>query len=128
MIETNLYSAYYFTRTMLPQLNSTAKKHIFNICSVASLKAYPQGGSYSISKYALLGFSNNLREELKEKGIRVTAVMPGATWSNSWAGVELPESRLMQAADIALSIWNAWSLSASSVVEDIVLRPQLGDL
>lgn len=128
MIETNLYSAYYFTRSMLPQMNGNGKKHIFNICSVASLKAYPQGGSYSISKFALLGFSQNLRQELLEKNIRVTAVMPGATWSASWAGVELPESRLMQAQDIAISIWNAWSLSASSVVEDIILRPQLGDL
>ena len=53
------------------------------MCSVASILAYPNGGSYSISKFALLGFSKVLREELKEKGIKVTSILPGATWSDS---------------------------------------------
>lgn len=128
MIETNLYSAYHLTRTTLPSMIEKKAGHIFNICSIASLKAYPAGGSYSISKFALYGFSQNLREELKEKGIRVTAVLPGATWSNSWAGVDLPKERLMPAADIAKAIFNAWDMSPATVVEDIVLRPQLGDL
>ena len=128
MIETNLYSAYHLTRTTLPSMIKKKAGHIFNICSVASLKAYPAGGSYSISKFALNGFSQNLREELKEKNIRVTAVFPGATWSNSWAGVDLPKERLMPAADIAKAIFNAWDMSPATVVEDIVLRPQLGDL
>lgn len=128
MIETNLYSAYYLTRALLPMLLKTSKGHIFNMCSIASIGAYPDGGSYSISKYALLGFSKNLREELKDKGIRVTAVLPGATWSASWEGVDLPESRLMQAHDIAIATFAAWSMSPAAVVEDIVIRPQLGDL
>jgi NADP-dependent 3-hydroxy acid dehydrogenase YdfG len=128
MVETNLYSAYYLTRALLPVLLKKKKGHIFNMCSVASLKAYPGGGSYSIAKYALLGFSHNLRHELMDKGIRVTSIMPGATWSASWQGVDLPEERLMQADDIAIAAWSAWSMSPSAVVEDIVIRPQLGDL
>jgi len=127
-IETNLYSAYYMTRALLPLMLDHKKGHIFNICSIASLFAYPNGGSYSISKFAMLGFSKVLREEMKDKGIKVTSVMPGATWSNSWAGVDLPESRLMPAEDIAKAVWGAWEMSASTVVEDILLRPQLGDL
>ncbi len=128
MIETNLYSAYYMTRALLPSIAQHQKAHIFNICSVASLQAYPNGGSYSISKFALLGFSKVLREELKKLGIRVTAVMPGATWSDSWAGVELPESRLMQASDVANAIVGVYRLSDVTVVEELILRPQLGDL
>ena len=128
MIEVNLYSAYHLTRALLPAMLRQQRGHIFNICSIASLHAYPNGGSYSISKFALLGFSKNLREELKTKDIRVTAVMPGATWSASWAGAEFPEDRLMQADDIAIAIWSAWSMSPSAVVEDIVIRPQQGDL
>ena len=65
-IETNLYSAYHLTRAVMPLLRNNAKGHIFNMCSVASIIAYPNGGSYSISKFALLGFSKVLREELKE--------------------------------------------------------------
>jgi NADP-dependent 3-hydroxy acid dehydrogenase YdfG len=128
MIETNLYSAYYFTRALLPRMLEAKKGHIFNMCSIASLKAYPAGGSYSISKYALLGFSKNLRLELQEKGIKVTAIMPGATWSASWAGAPFPEDRLMKARDIALAVWNATQMSPSAVVEEIVIRPQLGDI
>ncbi len=127
-MRTNLYSAYHLTRALLPGMLERRRGHIVNICSIASLKAYPQGGSYSISKYALLGFSKNLREELKDKGIRVTAIMPGATWSDSWKGVELPRERLMEAEDVAKAVWCAWDMGPSAVVEEIVLRPQLGDL
>lgn len=128
MVETNLYSAYYLSRLLLGNMMENKSGHIFNICSVASLKAYPGGGSYSISKFALYGFSQNLRHEMKDKGIRVTSVMPGATWSASWEGIDLPEERLMPASDIAKMIFNSWELSPQSVVEDIVIRPQLGDL
>ncbi len=127
-IETNLYSAYYLTRYLMPLILNHQEGHIFNMCSVASLIAYPNGGSYSISKFALLGFSKALREELKDKGTKVTAIMPGATWSNSWAGVDLPEERLMKASDVAHSLWAAYKLSPSAVIEEIVIRPQEGDL
>lgn len=125
-IETNLYSAYHLTRAVLPLI----KKHglIVNMCSIASFMAYPNGGSYSISKFALLGFSKVLREELKPQGIRVTSIMPGATWSASWDGVDLPEDRLAKAEDIAEVAWSAYVLSPSAVMEDVIIRPQLGDL
>ena len=128
MVETNLYSAYHLTRALLPIMINKGSGHIFNMCSIASLIAYPNGGSYSISKFALLGFSKVLREELKTKGIKVTSIMPGATWSASWAGADFAESRLMQADDIAIAAWSAWTMSPAAVVEEIVVRPQLGDL
>jgi len=128
MIETNLYSAYYMTRGIVERMIEQGRGHIFNMCSIASFMAYPNGGSYAISKFALLGFSKSLREELKEKGIKVTSVLPGATWSASWDGVDLPEERLMKATDVAQSIFSAYNLSDSAVVEEIVIRPQLGDL
>ncbi|MEY3052831.1 MAG: hypothetical protein RLY31_2616 [Bacteroidota bacterium] len=128
MVETNLYSAYHLTRALLPLMVENGRGHIFNMCSIASITAYPNGGSYSISKFALYGFSKVLREELKSKGIKVTAVLPGATWSDSWAGVDLPASRLMEARDVALAVWGAWRTSPAAVVEEIILRPQLGDL
>lgn len=128
MIDTNLYSAYHLSRALVPKMVEYGSGHIFNMCSIASFMAYPNGGSYSISKFALLGFSKVLREELKQKNIKVTSIMPGATWSASWAGVDLPESRLMQATDIAKIVWSALEMSPSAVIEDIVIRPQLGDL
>ncbi|MGB5030502.1 MAG: short-chain dehydrogenase, partial [Saprospiraceae bacterium] len=67
-------------------------------------------------------------EELKNDGVKVCTIYPGATWSNSWAGAELPEDRLMQGDDIAQAILAVLKMSPSAVVEEIILRPQLGDL
>jgi len=128
MLNANLYSAYHMTRGLAPTLKKNKGGHIFNMCSVASFKAYPNGGSYAISKFALLGFSKCLREELKGYNIRVTAVMPGATQTSSWDGSDLPESRFMMPQDVAESVFAAFSLSGRSVVEEIVIRPQLGDI
>jgi short-subunit dehydrogenase len=128
MIETNLYSAYHLTRALLPTMLSRQSGHIFMMCSIASTTAYPNGGSYSISKFALLGLSKVLREELKPKGIRVTALLPGATLTNSWAGTDLPAARFMKSEDVAQTVWAAYELSEHTVIEEIVLRPQLGDI
>ena len=128
MLQVNLMSAYNLTRALLPTMEARKRGYIFNLCSAASIRAYTNGGSYSISKFALLGFSKNLREELKETGIKVTSILPGATWSDSWAGFEAPESRLMQARDIAEVVVSALRMSASAVIEEILMRPQLGDL
>lgn len=128
LLATNLLSAYHLTRGLLPVMKARQSGHIFNMCSVASLQAYPNGGAYSITKYALLGFSDNLRYELKDEGIKVTAISPGAVWSNSWSGSGVPPERIMKAEDIADLLWTTYNLSAQATVEHIVLRPQLGDL
>ena len=128
MIETNLYSVYHLTRMIAPEMKSRQKGLIVNMASIASLLALPNGGSYSISKFALRGLSVVLREELKPFGVKVTTILPGATWSNSWAGVDLPEERIMQATDIATLVWSLFEMSPSAVVEEVVIRPQLGDL
>jgi short-subunit dehydrogenase len=128
MIEANLYSAYYTTRGLVDNMKNAKTGHIFNICSIASIQAYANGGSYAISKFALLGFSKCLREELMDFGIRVTAVLPGATKTRSWEGSDLPNQRFMKVEDIAETIYVANSLSPQSVVEEILIRPQLGDI
>jgi short-subunit dehydrogenase len=128
MIETNLNSAYYLTRTVLPAMMKAKGGHIFNMCSIASLAAYTNGGSYSISKFALLGFSKNLREELKPYNIKVTAVIPGAVYTDSWSGSGIDPERIMQVDDVANMVYAASLLSPQACVEDIVMRPQLGDL
>jgi short-subunit dehydrogenase len=128
MINANLYSAYHMTRTLSALLKQNKDGHIFNMCSIASFKAYANGGSYAISKFAMLGLTKCLREELKPHGIRVTAIMPGATKTASWEGVDLPDSRFMKIEDVADAVYGAYALSKNSVVEEIVIRPQLGDI
>lgn len=127
-VATNLYSAYHLTRTVLPGMMKRRSGHIFNICSIASLHAYENGGAYSISKFALHGLSKNLREEMKPYGIKVTSVFPGAVMTDSWAGFDNSTRRIMEASDIAKMVLAASQLSPQACVEDIVIRPLLGDL
>ncbi len=124
----NLYSAYHVTRAVLPWMMEKRSGHIFNMCSIASLDAYANGGAYSISKFALYGFSKNLREEMKPYNIKVTAVHPGAVMTDSWGDFDNSQQRIMEAADIAKLVYAASHLSPQACVEDIVVRPQLGDL
>ena len=125
---TNVTSAYALCRKLVPAMKNVMSGYIFNMCSVASLKAYPNGGSYSISKFALLGFTKNLRDELIPFKIKVTAVIPGATWTQSWAGSGQKQERLMEVNDIAQSMLSAYHLSPTAVVEEIISRPLEGDL
>ena len=128
MINTNLYSAYHISRGLIHKMKERKQGDIFNICSIASIIAYPNGGSYTITKFALLGMTKVLREEMKNNGVRVTAVLPGATLTASWEGVNLPEERFMKPEDVAEAVWSAHHLSKNSVVEEIIIRPQLGDI
>ena len=124
----NVSSAYHLTRTLLPKMIDRRSGHIFNLCSIASLNAYNNGGAYSISKFAIYGFSKNLREEMKPYNIKVTSVHPGAVHTDSWSGYDNSSKRIMEAEDIAKMIYACTQLSAAACVEDIVIRPQLGDL
>jgi len=128
MLEVNLFSAYHVTRAVLPKMIANKTGHIFTICSIASLAAYPNGGAYSISKYALLGFTKNLRKELMPHNIKVTAIIPGAVFTDSWKGSGVSEDRIMEPEDIATLIYTTSRLSPQATVEEIVIRPQLGDL
>jgi short-subunit dehydrogenase len=127
-IETNLYSAYHLTRTLLPEMMKHKSGQIFNICSIAGLQPYKNGGAYSISKFAMDGFSKNLREEMKEHGIKVTTVYPGAVLTDAWGNFDNSSHRIMEADDVAQMIYSASQLSAGACVEEIVMRPLLGDL
>ncbi len=75
-----------------------------------------------------MGLSKNLREELKPYNIKVTTVYPGAVYTASWEGSGVPPSRIMEANDIAEMIYAASILSPQACVEDIIIRPQQGDL
>ena len=102
--------------------------YIFNMCSIASITAYPTGGSYSVSKFALLGFNKALREELKKTKIRVTALLPGAVLTPAWGDINLPPSRFIADKDIANAVWSCYNMSAGAVVEELLIRPQEGDI
>lgn len=127
MMAANVYSAYHLCRALIPAMIERKRGHIFNICSVAAIKPMANVGSYGISKFALYGMTKHLREEMKPFGVKVTAILPGSTFSGSWEGSGVDPQRIIDADDIAQMILVSSQLSPRAVVEDIVLRPQLGD-
>ena len=124
----NLYSAYHLTRVIAPSMVKRGQGHIFNMCSIAALKAYDNGGSYSISKWALTGFTKNLREEMKPHNIKVSMIHPGATYTPSWEMSGIEPTRFMKPEDVAQMVLASCKLSAQACVEEIIMRPQLGDI
>jgi short-subunit dehydrogenase len=128
MLNTNFMSAYYITRLLLPSMIKRNSGHIFNISSIAALQAYPNGGSYSVSKFALSGFSKNLRDELKPYSIKVTCIYSGAVYTDSWAASGVKPGRIMKPSDIADTIVQISKLSHQALVEELVIRPLAGDL
>lgn len=128
MMAVNLSSAYYLTKGLLPVFMRQRRGLIVNIASVASLHAYINGSSYSIAKAGLLSFSRNLREQLKSYGVGVSAIMLGATLTRSWEGTMYPPERFIPPEAVAELIWTLAHLPLGTVVEEVVMRPMLGDL
>jgi len=128
LMTTNMNSAYHITKGLWPVLKLSNRAHVFNMCSIASITAYSAGGSYSVSKFAMLGFSKSLRLEGMQHGIRVTAILTGATLTDSWAGVDLPPTRFMKPEDVANVLYLAFLMNMNTVMEEVVLRPILGDI
>ncbi|MFC2085749.1 SDR family NAD(P)-dependent oxidoreductase [Bacteroidota bacterium] len=127
-IDANLLSAYFVTHAFINPMMERGSGHIFFMASVASIRGYPSGAAYCAGKHGLLGLSRALREETKESGLKVTAIIPGATYTASWADAGIPESRFMPAEDVARTVLDIYRLGSRSVVEEILIRPQLGDL
>jgi NAD(P)-dependent dehydrogenase (short-subunit alcohol dehydrogenase family) len=127
-VAVNLTSAFVVTRAFLPRMIDRKRGHIFFSGSVASIKAYPGGVGYCAAKHGLLGLARVVREETKDKGIRVTSLILGATYTPSWSGTDLPEERFMPVGDVADAAIQAYRMSGRSVVEEILIRPQLGDI
>jgi NADP-dependent 3-hydroxy acid dehydrogenase YdfG len=128
MIAANLRSVFLVTRAFVPAMLKRGRGDVFNMSSIAGLQAYPGGGAYGAAKFGVTGLSKVMREEWKDQGIRVCCVHPGATVSPSWAGAGVPDERMMPAEDVAQAFFEIYRLSRRTVVEEIVLRPQRGDL
>ena len=127
-LEVNLTSAFLVTQAFLEPMIARRQGHIFFMGSVASLRAYPGSVAYCAAKHGLLGLARVVREETRTLGLRVTVLLPGATYTPSWEGMDLPEERFMPAEDVARTVRALYHLSPRTVAEEIVLRPQEGDL
>ena len=126
--EVNAVSAFLVTRAFLPAMLARGSGRVLMMGSVASVKGYPGGAAYGAAKHALIGLARALREETRGTGVGVTTLLPGATLTPSWDGVDVEPDRLMPAEDVARVAVEVAALSPRSVVEEVLIRPAQGDL
>ena len=128
VIETNLTGMFLVTQAGLAVMKSGGV--IVNNLSTAAERVFPGSAGYCASKHGALGLTDTLREELRPKGIRVIALVPGATdteiWNTLWP--KAPRGKMMSAATVAQAVVNALTLPPDSVVEKLILRPPGGTL
>ncbi|HYG14679.1 MAG TPA: SDR family oxidoreductase, partial [Bacteroidia bacterium] len=127
-IAVNVGGPYHLTRGLVQLLLDTPHSHLFNICSVASIKPVASAAAYTVSKYAAYGLTQLCREHFKNTQVKVTAILPGSTLTDSWSGTDIPENRFVRAHDVANAIWAAYNTSVGAVVEEIRIMPQEGEI
>jgi NAD(P)-dependent dehydrogenase (short-subunit alcohol dehydrogenase family) len=129
-IESNLTSIFLTTKAVLPLLEQARGGHLINILSISSRQAFPNCAAYCASKFGALGLTSVLREELRERGIRVTAILPGSTDTRLAKEFDFPVDRrkLIQPDDVAAAVLGAILQPARTTVEEILLMPSSGSL
>ncbi|WP_316805172.1 SDR family oxidoreductase [Pedobacter nototheniae] len=119
----NVNAGYYFSKYFGKLMRSKRQGHIFNICSVASNAPVKNGGSYSVTKAAMLSLNHVLRQELASYNVKVTAFLPGSTKTSSWEGTTIPDEKFVQPEDIAETLFTILNLSKGVNVDEVLITP-----
>lgn len=127
-LATNLTGMFLCTRAALPLMNAGAT--IVNNLSVAASQPFAGMAAYNASKSGALGFTNVLREEQRKKGIRVLALVPGATdtaiWEQFWP--DAPRAKMLSPETVAEAVLHVLKLPAEAAIEEIRMGPAAGGL
>jgi len=128
VLATNLTGMFLVTQAALPLMKRGAI--IANVLSISAKRAFPDLVAYTASKFGALGFTRTLREELRGEGIRVIALLPGATdtpiWDTLWP--DAPREKMIRPATVAQALVSALKLPQESTVEELDIMPTAGAL
>lgn len=131
-ISINFKGSYFCIQSVLPEMIKNKFGMIINISSIAAISNFPEGTIYGASKAALSSMSNSLREEVRQFGIKVIDILPGATETEIWdkESLESFSYRMMKPEDIADVVLSAISLNLNPrlMTEQIIVKPQLGNI
>jgi NAD(P)-dependent dehydrogenase (short-subunit alcohol dehydrogenase family) len=128
VIDTNLHGTFLVTQSLLPFLGKSSV--IVNNLSVAARVSFPGMAAYNASKRGLLAFTETLREELRPRGVRVVALLPGATataiWQQFWP--DAPRRSMLSPRTVAEAVASAVALPGTANIDEIVIAPSAGSL
>lgn len=130
ILRTNLYGTMLATKLVLPSMIRRRTGTIVNVISYAAKTVYTSSSAYSASKAAVTAMMNSLREEVRGDGVRVVNVYPGAVETNMWpAALKKRFGKVMMPPGKVASIMCDAVLQPKGLaVEELVIRPQTGDL
>jgi NAD(P)-dependent dehydrogenase (short-subunit alcohol dehydrogenase family) len=128
VLDTNLFGTFLCTRAALPLMPRGGA--IVNNLSICAVQVFPQESAYCAAKFGAFGFTNVLREECRPKGIRVIALMAGATATDIWNQFmpDAPRDRMLSPDTVATAVVNALLLPENSSVDEIRISPSSGAL
>ncbi len=127
-LDLNLMAGYELYRYFGKKMMAARCGHVFNICSIASKNVVANAGSYSVTKFAQLGLNHVMREEMKAYGVKVTAVLPGSTLTDSWAGTTILPEKFVLPEDVAAAVINCLKMSAGANVDELIIRTTTGEI
>jgi NAD(P)-dependent dehydrogenase (short-subunit alcohol dehydrogenase family) len=128
IIDTNLTGTFLCTRAALPLMRTGAL--IVNNLSVAARDAFPNESAYVAAKHGAKGFTDAVREELRQRGIRVVGLYPGATNTNLWNQFwpEAPRDRMIAPETVAQAVLQTLTMPPSTAIEELVIAPTSGKI
>jgi short-subunit dehydrogenase len=127
-VNTNLMPAYELYRYFGKKMMAAKDGHIFNICSIAAISPIAEAGTYSVTKFALLGLTKVMRLEMQDHGVKVTAIIPGSTLTDSWKGMLVDKDKMVLPEDIASAVINIYKMSVGANVDEIIIKPAYGQI
>lgn len=121
-MDVHFFAAVNFVKAVLPSMKKLGYGYIINIASYAGVEAFAGTGSYSASKFALVGYSSSLAQELAPMGIKVTALCPSWVNTQNSKGAPVKRENMIKAEDVALSVRYLLSLGKTASVRELIIR------
>ena len=121
MVDVNFNALFHTTKAVLPDMFRRGSGHIVNIASITGRTAFAGGAAYSATKHAVMGFSESLMLEVRDRGVRVSVVSPGSVATGLIpAGTDT--GWMLTPEDVAEAVASVLSMPAHALVFQVEVR------
>jgi len=122
LMDVNFIAATRFVKAVLPSMKNFESGYIFNIASLCGVETFADVGSYCASKFALVGYSTSLTQELSSLGIKVTVICPSWVNTQQAIGAPIKPDEMIQPEDLAVTIKYLLGLGPTASIRKLVIH------